>query len=79
MMHTKVLILMFHSDNRLLDYCGRAGQCAEQWNLTNESSFIDIGSGYGKVVFHAALAVGVTRAQGVEYVQSRHDIAVSVA
>jgi len=54
------------------------GRSADQWALTRESSFIDIGSGYGKVVFHAALAVGTARAYGVEYVQSRHDIAAQV-
>jgi hypothetical protein len=41
------------------------------WNLTRFSSFIDIGSGYGKVVLHAKLSARVQSAVGIEYVASR--------
>jgi len=54
------------------------GKSAANWALTEQSSYVDIGSGYGKVVFHAALAVGMTKAHGVEYVQSRHDVAAQL-
>ena len=37
-------------------------------NLTPSSSFIDVGSGYGKVVLHAKLSARVNRAVGIEYV-----------
>ena len=40
-------------------------------NLCEESTFIDVGSGYGKVVFHAALSAKVAKSVGVEYVPSR--------
>ena len=40
-------------------------------NLTSCSSFIDVGSGYGKVVLHARLSARVAEAAGVEYVAGR--------
>ena len=40
-------------------------------DLCEESTFIDVGSGYGKVVFHAALSAKVSKAVGIEYVPSR--------
>jgi SAM-dependent methyltransferase len=40
-------------------------------DLSEKSTFIDIGSGYGKVVFHAALTARVAKSVGVEYVPSR--------
>ena len=40
-------------------------------NMCEESTFIDVGSGYGKVVFHAALSTKVAKSVGVEYVPSR--------
>lgn len=30
----------------------------ESYNLTKDSSFLDIGSGFGKPVFHAAMYAG---------------------
>lgn len=40
-------------------------------NLTPSSSFIDVGSGYGKVVLHARLSARVAEAAGIEYVAGR--------
>ena len=37
--------------------------------------FIDVGSGYGKVVLHARLSARVSEAAGIEYVASRADMA----
>lgn len=42
-----------------------------RWNLSPSSTFIDVGSGYGKVVLHAKLSVKVAKAVGIEYVPSR--------
>jgi hypothetical protein len=39
--------------------------------LTPSSSFIDVGSGYGKVVLHARLSARVAEAAGIEYVAGR--------
>ncbi|KAG8469947.1 hypothetical protein KFE25_006402 [Diacronema lutheri] len=53
-----------------------------QWNplydLTPLSTFVDIGSGYGKVVVHAKLEAKVRRCVGIECVHSRHVIADKV-
>ena len=46
-------------------------------NMTTNSTFIDIGSGYGKVVMHAKLSAKVAKAVGVEYVASRAAMAIS--
>ena len=48
-----------------------APEADSSWNLTRSSSFIDIGSGYGKVVLHAKLSARVRSAAGIEYVTSR--------
>ncbi len=47
--------------------------------LKEESTFLDIGSGFGKCVFHTALTVKVVKSTGIEYVQSRHVKAVEVS
>ena len=44
---------------------------AAVYALGKSSSFIDVGSGYGKVVLHAAMAVPLRDAHGIEYVESR--------
>jgi len=41
------------------------------YNMGTDSTFIDFGSGFGKVVIHAKLAVGVKLALGIEYVMER--------
>ena len=46
--------------------------------LGKDASFLDLGSGYGKVVLHAALAVHIREAHGIEYVESRHKKATAV-
>jgi len=46
------------------------------WDLGPWSSFLDIGSGYGKVVLHLRLLAGMHTSVGVECVHSRHTIGV---
>lgn len=46
----------------------------EMWvdfNLCEDSMFIDVGSGYGKVVFYVVFLVKVVKSVGIEYVFSR--------
>jgi len=43
--------------------------------LDQTSSFLDIGSGFGKCVVHAKVMVNVARSVGLEYVKKRHEIA----
>ncbi|KAJ4462147.1 hypothetical protein PAPYR_1327 [Paratrimastix pyriformis] len=47
----------------------------EPYRLGPQSCFLDIGSGLGKVVFHAALVCAPRRSVGIEIVQKRHDFA----
>jgi len=42
----------------------------EEYNMTQDSAFLDIGSGFGKPVFHSALQVGCY-SKGVEVVPAR--------
>ena len=46
--------------------------------IPNESTFVDIGSGYGKVVFHAKLGAQFSYAVGIEYVESRANLATYI-
>lgn len=46
--------------------------------LSKRDVFYDLGSGIGKVVLHAALALPLRRAVGIEMVRRRHDLAVEV-
>jgi len=46
------------------------------WDLGPWSSFLDVGSGYGKVVLHLRLVAGMHASVGVECVSSRHHIAM---
>ena len=43
----------------------------EKYNLTEDSSFLDIGSGFGKPNFHAAMQIGVRDSLGIEVVEAR--------
>jgi hypothetical protein len=42
----------------------------EDYNMTTESKYLDIGSGFGKPVFHSAFQVGC-ESKGVEVVPAR--------
>jgi hypothetical protein len=42
----------------------------EEYNLTHTSTFLDIGSGFGKPVFHASMQA-YCRSKGVEVVPAR--------
>uniref|UniRef100_A0A7S3BPB9 DOT1 domain-containing protein n=1 Tax=Haptolina ericina TaxID=156174 RepID=A0A7S3BPB9_9EUKA len=44
------------------------------WNLNEDASFLDIGSGYGKVIFHVKLLTGCRRVTGIECVAKRAEI-----
>ena len=57
----------------------RGGAIHPAYDLGRDSAFIDVGSGYGKVVFHAALVARCSRSVGVECVHSRHRIAAQTA
>ena len=57
---------------------GQPAWASNGLDLCEESSFVDIGSGYGKVVFHAALSAKVSKSLGIEYVPSRATKALEV-
>ena len=46
--------------------------------VPKESTFVDVGSGYGKVVFHAKLGAQFSYAVGIEYVESRANLATKI-
>ena len=52
-----------------------SAEWSRTFDLRGGSSLVDLGSGYGKVVLHLALANRVRRAVGIECVISRHEIA----
>eukprot|EP01102_Stenamoeba_stenopodia_P007402 TRINITY_DN2071_c0_g1_i2.p1 TRINITY_DN2071_c0_g1~~TRINITY_DN2071_c0_g1_i2.p1 ORF type:complete len:453 (-),score=156.52 TRINITY_DN2071_c0_g1_i2:39-1397(-) len=43
--------------------------------LDRDSTFLDIGSGFGKCVVHAKVMGNVSRSVGLEYVKKRHEVA----
>ena len=61
--------------SRLTTYVPAMGGWAGLWNLDGDATFLDIGSGYGKVVFHAKLNTGCRCAVGIECVAKRTEIA----
>ena len=56
---------------KLFDYLCDEAPVAQR--LTAFSSFLDVGSGFGKAVLHAAIRGGVQRSVGVEYVPVRRE------
>jgi len=44
------------------------------WDLNEDAAFLDVGSGYGKVVFHVKLLTGCRCATGLECVAKRAEI-----
>jgi tRNA G46 methylase TrmB len=46
--------------------------------ITKNSSFIDIGSGFGKCVLHTRIQIGAKNCLGIEYVKTRNDKALEV-
>jgi hypothetical protein len=63
---------------KLTTYLPAMGGWQGQWNLDEDATFLDIGSGYGKVVFHAKLNTGCRSAVGVECVRKRVEISNTV-
>jgi len=61
--------------SRLTYYVPAMGGWAGLWNLDQDASFLDVGSGYGKVVFHAKLMCGVRCSVGIECVAKRTELA----
>ena len=59
---------------RLTDYVPALDGWPGPWNLDGDASFVDIGSGYGKVVFHAKMYSGCRCAVGVECVAKRAEL-----
>ncbi len=49
-------------------------QWGDEWNLDTNATFVDIGSGYGKMPIHAKLATGCRSAHGIECVPKRVEI-----
>lgn len=47
----------------------------EEYNMTKDSLFLDIGSGFGKPVFHSALQVGC-KSKGIEVVPARVEFCI---
>lgn len=43
----------------------------QSYNLVRDSTFLDIGSGFGKPVFHAAMAVGKLKSSQDRLLKSR--------
>lgn len=47
--------------------------------INQESTFLDIGSGFGKCVFHAKIRTGCKHSIGIECIQTRHQKALEVS
>ena len=47
----------------------------EEYRLTSDDTFIDIGSGFGKPVFHAAMQIG-WKSKGIEIVPARVEFSI---
>ena len=43
--------------------------------VTGSWSFVDVGSGFGKMVFHAALEKDIVKSTGIEVLKSKHEVA----
>ena len=43
--------------------------------VTKQWSFVDVGSGFGKTVFHAALEDDIIKSTGIELLESKHEVA----
>ena len=59
---------------RLTSYVPAMSGWAGPWNLDADATFCDVGSGYGKVIFHAKLNTGCRSAIGIECVAKRAEI-----
>jgi hypothetical protein len=68
--------LLRHSFQKILDYMMH--EAPHELRLGADSYFLDIGSGYGKTVFHTKLAANVKESMGVEYLPERVNKAVEV-
>ena len=43
--------------------------------VTGPWSFVDVGSGFGKMVFHAGLEKDIVKSTGIEVLESKHEVA----
>lgn len=43
--------------------------------VTGSWSFVDVGSGFGKMVFHAALEKDIVKSTGIEVLESKYEVA----
>ena len=50
----------------------------DKYKLTPSSSFLDIGSGFGKTVFHTKVAINVKESVGIEYLPMRYNKSVEL-
>jgi len=62
--------------SRIIDFLQNGVMKALQ--MDENSSFLDIGSGYGKCVLHAKIQANVFRSVGVECIKFRHEKALEV-
>lgn len=46
--------------------------------LTNQTTFVDVGSGYGKMVFHMAMFDEIKRSKGIEFLKSKFKYSVDL-
>ena len=52
---------------------------ASEWDLSDKSRFLDLGSGYGKVLLHVHLSVKCAQCVGIECVRQRHETACNAS
>jgi len=78
--NAKMLYVLANMRALLLDKLKPVGEGAldKAWDLGPHSTFMDIGSGYGKVNFHAKVMCDVRYSLGIECVYSRYQIAENI-
>lgn len=76
---SRLIVLLRHLRHTVLSRLSPPGHGALCWpaefDLNEHSTFVDVGSGYGKAVIHVALLGRVHKSIGIECVMSRHQIA----
>lgn len=50
----------------------------DELKMSDKSSFLDIGSGYGKCIMHARIQAGVAKCDGIEYNNKRYECSEKV-
>jgi len=78
--NTKIFSVLRNMRKLVLDKIKPAGHgdLDSGWDCDHDSTFLDIGSGYGKMNFHAKVMCDVHRSVGIECVFSRYQMADSM-